>query len=69
MKLTKFGKKTFALIAIVLIAIALIIGAVLMFTGVWHINYSQTTKAYNVVYMAVCLPIGIAGAIKLTDFL
>lgn len=68
MKLTNFGKKTFAVLAIVLILVALSIGAVLVFTGQWHLSL-LTSKAYNVVYMAICLPIGIAGVLKLTDFI
>ena len=68
MKLTKFGKRTLALIALALVLIALIIGAVMVFTDKWHINLAAH-KAYNVVYMAVGLPAGIAAAMKLGDFM
>ena len=68
MKLTKFGKRTFALIALALVIIALIIGAVAIFTGSWHLSMT-TNKAYNVFYMAVCLPVGIGVAMKLKDFM
>ena len=69
MKLTNFGKKTFAWLAIILIATALIVGAVLMLTGIWQPSFSEVKKAFNVIYMAVCLPVGIAGALKLKDFI
>ena len=66
MKLTKFGKRTFALIALAIIAIALVIGAVILLgNNAWRLCLGQ--KAYNVLYMAVCLPVGIASILKLTD--
>jgi hypothetical protein len=68
MKLTKFGKRTFALIAIALIVMALIIGAVAIFTGSWHPNMAAN-KVYNVIYVAVCLPVGVGAAMKLKDFM
>ena len=66
MKLTKFGKKTLILIALALILIALAVGAVLVLTDTWHISM-DAHKAYNVVYMAGCLPVGIAVTIILKD--
>ena len=68
MRLTRFGKRTLALIALVLLFIMLAIGAVLVLTDTWHINLSAH-KAYNVFYMAVCLPAGIGAAMKLKDFM
>lgn len=68
MKLTKFGRRTFALIALALIIMALIIGAVAIFTGSWHLNIASN-KVYNVFYMAVCLPVGIGVAMKLKDYM
>ena len=68
MKLTKFGRRTFALIALALILIALAIGAVLVLTDTWHISM-DAHKVYNVVYMAVCLPVGIGAAMKLKDYM
>ncbi len=68
MKLTKFGKRTLALIALAVILIALAVGAVLVLTDTWHISM-DAHKAYNVLYMAVCLPEGIRVAMKLKDFM
>ena len=68
MKLTKFGRRTFALIALALIIMALIIGAVAIFTGSWHLSM-DSNKVYNVFYMAVCLPVGVGLAVKLKDFM
>lgn len=66
MRLTKFGKRTLALIALAIVLIALAIGAVLVLTDTWHISM-DAHKTYNVVYMAVCLPVGIAATIMLKD--
>lgn len=68
MKLTKFGKRTLALIALAVILIALAVGAVLVLTDTWHISM-DAHKAYNVLFMAVCLPVGIGVAMKLKDFM
>ncbi|MBO4561183.1 MAG: hypothetical protein J5705_04350 [Bacteroidaceae bacterium] len=61
MKLTHFGKRVFALIVI-----ALIVGAVAIFKDSWHLSM-DSNKAYNVIYMAVLLPVGIGVALKLKD--
>jgi len=68
MKLTKFGKRTLALIALAVILIALAVGAVLVLTDTWHISM-DAHKAYNVLFMSVCLPVGIGVAMKLKDFM
>lgn len=68
MRLTKFGKRTLALIALPLILIALILGAVLVVTDTWRISM-DAHKLFNVFYMAVCLPVGIEVAMKLKDYL
>lgn len=68
MKLTKFGKRTLALIALAVILIALAVGAVLVLTDTLRISM-DARKAYNVLYMAVCLPVGIGMAMKLKDFI
>ncbi|MBR4404839.1 MAG: hypothetical protein IKW84_00070 [Bacteroidaceae bacterium] len=66
MKLTHFGKRVFALIILALIVIALIVGAVAIFKDSWHLSM-DSNKAYNVIYMAVLLPVGIGVALKLKD--
>ena len=68
MKLTKFGRKVFALIILAIIIIALIVGAVAVFKDSWHLSM-DSNKAYNVFYMAVCLPVGVGLAVKLKDFM
>lgn len=68
MKLTEFGKRTLALIALALIVIALVVGAVLVLTDTRHISM-DAHKAYNVLYMAVCLPVGVGVAMKLIDYM